>query len=133
MTALGVAYTAQTGGGVYNLVIDTFTGAEIARTYESAVSFNRGISGQALISGQANRQKFIWSVSAVLSEADAKELDDMFKAWDADRATGAAVAVGVTDQTLFDPVTTSAIISTPPTYIRTGPHHFTASFGLVEV
>ena len=132
MTALGVAYTA-TGGTTYNLVVDTFTGAEVARAYEASVSFNRGVSGQALISGQANRQKYIWAVSALLSEAEAKKLDDMFKEWDADRATGAAVAVGVTDQTLFDPVTTSAIISTPPSYIRTGPYHFTVSFGLAEV
>lgn len=133
MTALGVAYTGQTGGNVYNLVVDTFTGAEVSRRYESSVAFTRGISGQALISGQANRQKYIWAVSALLDHAEAKTLDDMFKAWDSDRATGAPVAIGVTDQTLFDPVTTSAIISTPPTYIRTGPHHFTVSFGLVEV
>jgi hypothetical protein len=133
MTALGVAYTAQTGGGVYNLVVDTFTGAEVARAYEAAVQFTRGVSGQALIAGQSSRQKYIWAVSALVSEADAKTLDDMFKSWDADRATGAPVAVGITDQTLFDPLTTSAIFSTPPTYRRSGPYHFTVSFGLVEV
>lgn len=132
MSSIGVAYTPQ-GGGSYNVVIDLFTGGEVARTYESTAQFQRGISGQQLITGSPGRQKFIWAVSGLLAEAEAKDLDDMFKAWDADRTTGKAVAVGVTDETLFDSLTTSAVFSTPPSFIRTGPHHFTVAFGLAEV
>ena len=132
MSAIGVAYTPQ-GGGSYNVVIDVFGGGEIARAYQATANFQRGLSGQQVITGQPGRQKFIWAISGVLSEAEAKDLDDMFKAWDADRGAGAAAAVGVTDQTLFDPVTASAIFSTPPTFIRFGPLSYSVAFGLSEV
>ena len=132
MSSIGVAYAPQ-GGGSYNVVIDLFSGGEVARTYESTASFQRGVSGQQLITGSPGRQKFIWAISGVLPESEAKDLDDMFKAWDADRATGQAAAVGITDETLFDTLTTAAVFSTPPSFIRTGPLHFTVAFGLVEV
>jgi hypothetical protein len=133
MSAIGVAYASQSGGGTYNVVVNLFTGGEVARTYEASAQFQRGVSGTQLITGRPGRQKFIWAVSGLLSEADAKELDDMFKAWDEDRGAGLAAAVGITDETLFDPLTTSAVFSTPPSYIQTGPHHFTVAFGLSEV
>ena len=132
MTAIGVAFTAS-GGSVHNVVVDTFGGGEVARTYAASATFQRGLSGQQVMNGQPGRQKFIWAVNGVLPEADAKELDDLFKAWDADRGTGLAAAVGITDQTLFDPVTTSAIFSTPPSFIRFGPNSFSVAFGLTEV
>lgn len=132
MTAIGVAYTAQ-AGGTYNVVCELFAGGEIARTYAPTVTFSRGASGQQLQTGQPGRQKYIWAIAAVLTEAEAKELDDMFKAWDLDRGTGVNAAVGITDETLFDPLTTSAVFSTPPTYIRVGPHHINVAFGLAEV
>lgn len=132
MSSIGIAYSPQAGGS-YNVLVDLFTGAEVARTYEQTAQFQRGLSGQQLISGRPGRQKFIWAISAVLDNAEAKKVDDMFKAWDEDRATGIAAAVGVTDETLFDTLTTNAIFTTPPTYIKTGPHHFTVSFGLTEV
>jgi hypothetical protein len=132
MSSIGVAYAPQ-GGGSYNVVIDLFSGGEVARAYEQSAQFERGVSGQQLITGQPSRQKFIWAISGLLSEDQAKDLDDMFKAWDADRAAGLAAAVGITDETLFNSLTTSAIFSTPPSYIRTGPLNFTVSFGLAEV
>ena len=131
MSSIGVAFTG--GGGSFNVVIDLFSGGEVSRTYEPSAGFQRGLSGQQLITGSSGRQKFIWAISGVLTEADAKELDDMFKAWDTERSLGKAAAIGITDQTLFDSLTTSAIFSTPPSYIRTGPHHFTVAFGLAEV
>lgn len=132
MSSIGIAYSPQAGGS-YNILVDMFSGAEVARTYDQSVSFERGISGQQLIQGRPGRQKFIWAISAVLTDTEAKVVDDMFKAWDADRATGLSVACGITDETLFDPLTTSAVFSTPPSYIRMGPHHYTVSFGLTEV
>ncbi|MBP47147.1 MAG: hypothetical protein CMH53_04345 [Myxococcales bacterium] len=133
MSAIGVAYASQSGGGTYNVVIDLFSGGEVARAYESTAQFSRGVSGQQIITGRPGRQKFIWAISGLLAEADAKELDDMFKAWDTDRSAGLAAAVGITDETLFDTLTSSAVFSTPPSFIRTGPNHLTASFGLAEV
>ncbi|MAH29340.1 MAG: hypothetical protein CL959_01490 [Euryarchaeota archaeon] len=127
MSAIGIAYNS------FNLLFDTFSGAEVARTYDSSVSFERGLSGQQVIGGRPGRQKFIWAISAVVNADDAKILDDIFKAWDTSRAAGNAAAVGVTDQTLFDPVTTDAVFTTPPSYIRMNAYTYTVAFGLTEV
>ena len=134
MSSIGIAYTEQGGSGqTYNVVMDTFSGAEIARVYDASAEFERGISGQQVVTGRPGRQKFIWAISAVVTKAKAKEIDDAFRAWDADRATGLAAAVGITDETLFDPITTSAVFSTPPSYIRMNHNTFTVAFGLTEV
>ena len=127
MSSIGVAYST------YNVVFDLFSGGEVARIFDSSATFSRGASGQQLISGNSSRQKYIWAVSGLLTEADAVNIEEMFKAWDTDRASGAAAAIGVTDQTFGASVTTSAIFSTPPSFIRTGPGHFTVAFGLTEV
>ena len=132
MSQIGIAYTDQASNS-YQVLFSLFSGTEVARTYDASVSFERGVSGTQLVQGRPGRQKYIWAVSALLPNAQAKELDDMFKAWDADRATGLSVALGVTDETLFDTVTTSAIVSTPPSYAQSGPHHLTVAFGLTEV
>lgn len=127
MSAIGIAYDG------FNLLFDTFTGAEVARAYDASVGFSRGLSGQQILTGRPGRQKFIWAINAVLSEDDAKKLDDIFQAWDASRATGVAAALGITDQTLFDPVTTSAVFTTPPSYIRMNAYTYSVAFGLTEV
>ena len=131
MSAIGIAYVQ--GATTYNLLVDTFSGSEVARTYDASVTFERGISGQQLIQGRPGRQKYIWAISAVLTAAEAETLDEMFAAWDGDRGAGLAAAVGVTDETLFLPVTTSAIFTTPPSYIRMNPYTYTVAFGLTEV
>lgn len=127
MSAIGVAYST------YNVVIDLFSGGEVARTYDGSAAFTRGASGQQLLTGRSSRQKYIWAISGLLTEADALKIDDMFKAWDLDRSSGQAAAIGVTDQTFGTAVVTTAIFSTPPSFIRTGPLHFTVAFGLTEV
>jgi hypothetical protein len=133
MSSIGVAYSAQSGGASYNVVFSLFSGAELSRTYAPGASFERGASGQQLIQGRPGRQTYIWAVSARLDELKAKELDDMFKAWDVDRGNGLPAAVGITDETLFDSLTTAAVFTTPPSFIKSGPNHFTVSVGLTEV
>lgn len=127
MSSIGVAYST------YNVVFDLFSGGEVARTFDATATFTRGVSGQQLISGNTSRQKYIWAVSGVLTDTEAIKIEEMFKAWDADRASGLAAAIGVTDETFGPSLTTSAVFSTPPSFIRTGPHHFTVAFGLAEV
>lgn len=134
MSAIGIAYHQQTGGTTqYNIIVDTFTGAEVARTYDASVEFERGISGQQVIGGRSGRQKFIWAISAVMSKEEAEELDNLFRDWDADRGTGIGAAVGITDNTCFGSVSASAVFSTPPSFIRYGPHSYSVAFGLTEV
>lgn len=126
MSSIGVAYST------YNVVFDLFSGGEVARTFDGSATFTRGVSGQQLVTGNS-RQKYIWAVSGLLPEADAVKIEEMFKAWDLDRSSGQPAAIGVTDQTFGTAITTTAIFSTPPSFIRTGPHHFTVAFGLAEV
>lgn len=68
-----------------------------------------------------------------MTTADAASFDAMFKAWDTDRAAGLPAAVGVIDQTFGTEVSTSAVISTPPSYSRMSPTHMMVAFGLTEV
>jgi hypothetical protein len=50
-----------------------------------------------------------------------------------DRATGAAAALGIVDQTFGSTVNASAIFSTAPSFSKFGPTHMLVSFGLIEV
>jgi hypothetical protein len=68
-----------------------------------------------------------------VTKEEAALFDQMFQAWDTDRSNGIAAAVGITDQTFGSTVTTSAVITTPPTYNRMGPKYMLLSFGLTEV
>jgi hypothetical protein len=65
--------------------------------------------------------------------ATAASFDDMYKAWDADRADGLAVALGVIDSTFGTSITTNAIFTTAPTYQKFGPAMILVSFGLTEI
>lgn len=127
MSSIGVAYST------YNVVFDQFSGAEIARTFDGSAQFTRGVSGQQVLTGNSARQKYIWGISGLLTEADAIKIDEMFKAWDLDRSSGLTAAIGVTDQTFGADVIAAAIFSTPPSFIRTGPLYYTVAFGLTEV
>ncbi len=132
MSGIGLAYTSQ-AGQTYNIVFDQFSGAEIARVYDAGAQFQRGSNGTQLLTGRAGRQKMIWGLSGLLQTAEAVTLDEMFQAWDLDRAAGHAVAVGITDETFGATINAAAVISTPPSFSRSGPHLTSASIGLTEV
>jgi len=132
MSAIAIAYTSASGDS-YNITFSTFTGAELARTYDGSVSFQRGASGSQLITGRKGRQKHIWAISSHLTADKAKDLDDLFRAWDQDRADNLAAAVGVLDTTAIRDVSGSAVFTTPPTFTRFGHDKFIVAFGLTEV
>lgn len=132
MSGIGIAYTSQAGQS-YNVVFDQFSGAEIARVYDASAEFRRSSNGTQLLTGRAGKQKHIWAVAGLIQTSQAVVLDEMFQAWDTDRSAGHAAAVGVTDETFGATFTASAVISTPPTFSRSGPHLTTASIGLTEV
>lgn len=129
---IGVSFTPN-GGAASQVIFDNFGGTDIPRIYSDAASFSKSANGTSIISGPAYRQKYIWPISSVLTNADAIKFDGIFTSWDTDRSNGLSAAVGVTDQTFGTAVTTSAIFSTPPTYTRMGPNHTMVSFGLTEV
>lgn len=132
MSAIAIAYTSSSGTS-YNVTFNSFSGPEIARTYDASADFQRGSSGTQLISGRGGRQKYIWAISGHLDKETAKNIDDMFQAWDADRSLGLAAAVGIVDQTGVSNVTAQAVFTTPPSYTKFGPSRFAVALGLTEV
>lgn len=132
MAAIGIAYTSN-AGTTYNVTFDEFRGAEFARTYDGSVEFQRTATGTTSIAGLGRRQKYIWAINAHLTEAKAEEVDNMFKAWDNDRAQGRNVACGITDQTLFNSITSTAIFSTPPSFTYIAPNRIAVALGMTEI
>lgn len=135
MSSIGVSYTPSGGSPVYNFVLKDFTDTALPRTYSNAAAFSQSVSGSVIVDGPAYSQKHIWAVSTIMSEADAVSFDAMFKAWDADRASGLSAAVGIIDQTFGPQISTSAVFSTAPTYAMFGNNmsNVVVSFGLSEI
>ena len=90
-------------------------------------------SGADLLGGSAYAQKYQWVISTIMQTTDALSFDSMFRAWDADRASGLTSACGIVDETWGADVTTNAIFVTAPTYTRMGNKLTMVSFGLQEV
>lgn len=114
-------------------MFDNFGGNEMPRSYTGTANLGKSANGTSIMSGPAYGQKYFWAVSSIVLDATALEFDALFKAWDALRATGAAAAVGILDQTFGADVNTNAVFTTPPTYTRMGPNYTMVSFGLTEV
>lgn len=133
MAQIGVSYTPSGGTPVYSFLFKTFTGSELARTYNATAQYSVSANGTSIIAGPSTRQKYIWAIEGPLALSDAQSFDAMFKAWDLDRAAGRSAAVGITDDTFGTTVNTSAIFSTPPTYTKFGSKYMLVAFGLSEV
>ena len=110
-----------------------FEGQEIARAYDGSTSFSRSASGSQILGGPTYRQKYIWGVSVKCTEAQALELDAIFRQWDTQRADGIPSIVNVEDETFGATVTANAVFSTPPVFTRLSPTIYTVSLGLTEV
>ena len=128
---IGISYTG--GGAAYNFQIDNFGDNAMPRSYVGSISFDMSANGASILGGPAYRQKYQWVISTIMRTADAQDFDDMFRAWDADRAEGLTAACGVTDQTWGPVVDTNAVFVTAPTYTRLSPTLTLTSFGLQEV
>lgn len=133
MSQIGVSYTPSGGSPVYSFVFDSFSDNNLPRSYQGSASFDQSANGASIISGPAFRQKYIWVISTIVKKEDATSFDEMFQAWDTDRAAGLPVALGITDNTFGPSVSTSVIVSTPPSYLRMGPRFVLLSLSLTEV
>ena len=133
MSQIGVAYTPSGGSPVYNFVFDNFGDNALPRSYQGGASFDQSANGTSIIGGPAFRQKYIWVISSIITQVEAASFDEMFQAWDTDRAAGLPVAMGITDDTFGPSVSTSAVVSTSPSYVRMGPKFMLVSFSLTEV
>lgn len=133
MASIGVSFTPQSGSPVYSFVFRNFGGNELPRTYSDTATFAESSNGTTILGGPAFVQKRIWALSSMVYTTEAENFDNMYRAWDADRANGYPVACGIVDDTFGATVSTSVIFSTAPTYMRAGPNHTVVSFGLTEV
>lgn len=133
MSQIGVSYTPSGGSPVYSFVFDNFGDNSLPRTYQGSAGFEQSANGTSIINGPAFRQKYLWAISSIVTAAQAASFDEMFQSWDTDRAAGLPAVVGVTDNTFGPSVSTSAVISTPPSYSRMGPQFMLVSFALAEV
>ena len=133
MSQIGVSYTPSGGTPVYSFTFENFTDNALPRTYQANASFSQSANGTSIISGPAYRQKYVWAISALVSTTEATSFDTMFQAWDTDRSNGLAAACGVSDETFGSTVSSSAVFSTPPSYLRMGPGFTLVAFGLTEV
>lgn len=132
MSTIAVSFTSS-APTVYNFVLDKFIDDTIPRSYAESTNFSFSVSGSAILTGPAYNQRYIWAISTPLVNATAASFDDMYKAWDADRANGLAVALGIIDSTFGTSVTTNAVFSTAPSYQKFGPAMTLVSFGLTEI
>lgn len=135
MSSIGVSYTPSGGSPVYNFVLSDFTDTTLPRSYSNVAAFSQSASGTLIIDGPAYEQKRIWAVSTIMTNAEAVSFDAMFKAWDADRASGLSAAVGIIDETFGPQINTSAVFSTAPTFGMFGNDmtKVVVSFGLSEI
>ena len=64
---------------------------------------------------------------------EAKKLEQLYIAWDRDRAKGRSVAVGITDATFGAVVTGQATFTSAPSFTYASPAKTIVSFGLMGV
>lgn len=133
MSQIGVSFTPSSGSPIYSFTFDNFGDNSLPRTYQSNVSFSQSANGTSILDGPAYRQKYIWTISSIVDTTYAVQVDAMYQAWDSDRSAGLPVACGVIDQTFGPEVNTSAVFSTPPSYVRLSPALTLVSFALTEV
>lgn len=132
MSTIAISFTSS-APTVYNFVFDKFMEDNLPRTYEGSANFEFSIGGAAILTGPPRSQKYIWAISTPVDLATASDFDEMFQAWDADRADGLAVALGIVDSTFGTSITTNALFSTAPSYQKFGPAQMIVSFGLTQV
>lgn len=120
-------------GTIYEITFRQFTNQQVMRTYQPTVSFQRSVSGTNVLAGPSEVSKFVWGVSGRTDKTIGLQLDEMFRAWSADRAAGLAAAVAVLDETWGDIGTRNAVFTTPPTFTYQNDNSVIAAFGLTEV
>ena len=129
---IGISYTPS-GGGSYNFLFDNFVDRILPRAYAGQYNYELSVTGAQVMSGAAFEDKYVWTIACYVTETEALQFDQMYQAWDADRATGQTAAVGVADETFGPTVNGSAIFLTPPRIDRLSPKTYLLSFGLQGV
>ena len=131
MGSLSISYTSA-AAAVHSVTVSRFSGGDLPRSYLQQAKLDFTAQGAAIMGGPVKRQRMVWATTAFLTSAEAAALDALFLACDADRASGLASAVTVTDTTgPGGSITATALFTTAPGFSQAGPE-WLASFGLTE-
>lgn len=133
--AIGITLTY----GTRVVRLERFSGGGAARSYVEAASLNFAATGSAVMSGSTRNVRRLWTVSSLVEKDVAFTLDDLYKAWDTTRATGAVATVSFRDEvTVLNPAAptiASAVFSQPVTIEvgENGSPLYRVSFSVTEV
>ncbi|WP_186525302.1 hypothetical protein [Synechococcus sp. SYN20] len=132
----GITVTFTDGTTLYKVQIDKFTAEP--RQFVEAGQLTFSTSGTATQSGSSRANRMTWAISAFASVETCFSLDELYRAWDAARASGLTAVVAITDQTrvrdpINSPITASAVFTAPPVFERRSGVTDLLSFGLTEI
>lgn len=118
--------------------LQLFQGDAYPRTFVEAATVNFSVAGAQVQSGVTRPARYVWAISAVIDAAVAFDLQDLYKDWDTQRATGAVAVVTVTDSTFkrkSDPaIVCKAVFTAAPVFApRNASGLIWADLALIEV
>ena len=128
-----VSYVGQQAQGTESIVIRNFLSQDRPRGFQDNNSIDFAATGSVFLLGPSYRNKYIWTVNALMDTSEADTLETLYENWDADRGAGFSAAVSVVDDTTTTTKSVSAIFSTAPSLSKRGPVYWEVAFGLTEV
>jgi len=130
-----VTLTFTDGTKYYEASFDKFTSPP--RTYLESAGLSFSLAGSSVQQGRTKSSRMTWAIATYGTREDAFTIDEMYRAWDARRATGIVSVLGVTDQTFVrdtsSPVTANAVFTSAPEFEQRAGDLYVISFGLTEV
>ena len=135
----GITISYAKDGTSYSLKFTEF-GDTAPRSYAESTSVNFSATGAISLSGQTRAARRLWTITSYVSPDVVYQLEDLYQAYEEERASGAAAAVAISDETRRPegaaPITATAVFSTAPTFdliSNGGGGRWMITFGLTEV
>lgn len=125
--------------GALAVRLERFNGSGAQRSYVDTASLNFSTTGAAIQSGNSRGVRRLWTISTLADKQTAYDLQDLYEAWDAARASGAVSVVALSDEiTARDPAqpVIATTVFTDPVALElagNGSPLYRVSFGLSEV
>lgn len=119
----------------YSVIFAVFIDRALPRTFVASTVYSQSMTGSQVLSGTPYAAKYLWTISSQVSDTDAESLMLMYRAFDAERSTGATPVILIEDRTFGATVTAHAVVTTPPTISKVGnlSDVCTVALGLTEV
>lgn len=138
-TSPGVTISYISGQTTYSIKFTEF-GDQMPRSYIEAAGVNFSATGAISLTGQTRAARRLWTISSYVRPEIVYQLEDLYQAYEVERASGAAAAVAVSDETRRPegaaPITATTVFSTAPTFdliSNGGDGIYLVTFGLTEI